>query len=225
MQNSNKLYVEKLMGGKYMGKIIEFPKDYKKSLYSTIIKELKNNRGKEYSMKDITSYANRILNESREFNPYRYHTLIVRIAQEFGIDTYIDDMILKLGFIKTYGDIKEKYKYSDKVIVISRKQEPYLQRLIIAYLLGCYLFKYLSSDASKNKEYFYAEYKSANVRQEMLAYRFAMDILMPRKLFVEQYQMAVKENASYYFVWRYLSKYFQVPESIVEKRIKEIAYF
>ena len=208
-----------------MGKIIEFPKDYKKSLYSKIIKELKNNRGKEYSMKDITGYANRILNVSREFNPYRYHTLIVRIAREFSVDTYYDDIIFKLGYIKAYGDVKEKYKCSDKVIVISRKQPPYLQRFIIAYLLGCYLFKYLSSDASRNKESFYTEYKSVEARKEMLAYRFAMDILMPRKLFVEQYQVAVNESLSYYFVRRYLSKYFEVPESIVEKRIQEIAYF
>ena len=176
-------------------------------------------------MKDITGYANRILNVSREFNPYRYHTLIVRIAREFGVDTYYDDIIFKLGYIKAYGDVKEKYKCSDKVIVISRKQPPYLQRFIIAYLLGCYLFKYLSSDASRNKESFYTEYKSVEARKEMLAYRFAMDILMPRKLFVEQYQVAVNESLSYYFVRRYLSKYFEVPESIVEKRIQEIAYF
>ena len=87
------------------------------------------------------------------------------------------------------------------------------------------MFKYLSSDASRNKESFYTEYKSVEARKEMLAYRFAMDILMPRKLFVEQYQVAVNESLSYYFVRRYLSKYFEVPESIVEKRIQEIAYF
>ena len=49
-------------------------------------------KGKEYSLGDITNYANLILEKSKCINPKRCQTLIVKITKEFGIVVYYKSM-------------------------------------------------------------------------------------------------------------------------------------
>lgn len=208
-----------------MEKIIEFSKDYR-SPYFKIIKDLKNNKVEEYSSSEITNYANRILDSSRNFNPKRSHTLIVRITKGFGIKVYEEKMRSDiLGCIKVNGKTNQEYNGNDKVIVVNKaiNKNAYLQRFILANILGYYLFGYLGGKSQLNNEYFYAEFMNQDSKMDKIANRFAMDILMPRKLFVEQYKIAVKEsNSSSYFIMQYLSRYFEVPIKNVAERVKDI---
>lgn len=209
-----------------MGKIIEFSKDYKKSIYSNIIKELKQNKNKEYSLQDATNYANRILGASRQFNPYKHDTLIVKIAHEFGIATYFERLHQgELGLIKINGDTKQIYGGNNAVILLKKDMDEYMLRFVVAYALGCYLFNYLGSDKWSNKEYFNLRFTSENIKENKIAYRFAMEILMPTKLFIEQHDIAVDEfKCMRYAVVRYLSLYFKVTMDMVERRIYEIKH-
>lgn len=209
-----------------MGKIIEFSKDYKKSIYSDIIKELKQNKSKEYSLQDATNYANRILEASRQFNPYRCHTLIVKIAHQFGIATYIEKLHKgELGAIRINEDTKQIYAGNNEGILLQKDMDGYMLRFVVAYALGCYLFNYLGSDKWSNKEYIDLRFTSKNIKENKIAYRFAMEILMPTKLFIEQHNIAFNEfNRMRYAVLRYLSLYFKVTMDIVERRICEIKY-
>lgn len=211
-----------------MEKIIEFSKDYR-NLYSKIIKELKNTKIENYSFSDITNYANRILEASRDFNPKKRksQTLIVKTTKEFGINVYLETMKSEIiGCIKVNGDTKQQYNVTDKVILVNKtiNAGKYSQRFVTAYLLAYYLFAYLGSESQCKKEYFYAEFMSQDSRIEKIADKFAMDILMPKELFIEQHNIAVKVDSSSYFVLEYLSRYFEVPIQIVAKRIKDIRY-
>lgn len=205
------------------GKVIVFSQDYRNSYYK-IIEELKNKKNIDYSYSDIVSYANRILKKSREFNPEKSHTLIVKITKKFGILVYQEKMSKKvLGFIKIGGDIQIKYK-SDKVILLNKNidGDVYFQRYVLANILAYYLFYYLGSDEQQNNKYFCKELKNEYFEMNKISHKFAMEILMPKKLFVEQYNVAVKSDNSYYFVLMYLSRYFKVNEKIVAQRLKEL---
>jgi len=206
-----------------MGKIIEFSKYYS-SIYFKIIKELNNTKLENYTFSSITNYANRILDASRGFNPERYHTLIVRITEEFGIKVYLEKMRRDIkGCIKVKGDTKQQYDGHEKVILVNKSiKNKYLRRFIVAHLLAYYLFDYLGGDGQEKNEYFYAEYMKQNAKMEKLANRFAMDIMMPKEIFLQQCSVAVEAIKSYYFEIEYLSRFFEIPTDIVEKRRQEL---
>ena len=109
----------------------------------------------------------------------------------------------------------------DKAIITDRRIDENLQLFITAYLLGLYLFDYLPSG---KEEYYHIERMGNyvdNIMEEN-AYRFAMDIMMPRQRFLEQYNYAKKVNKSPYYIQNYLSDCFRVPKIVVQKRIIEI---
>ena len=207
-----------------MEKIIEFSKDYS-SIYSKIIRMLKMQKGKEYSLVDITNYANLILENSKCINPKRCQTLIVKITKEFGIAVYHEAMKKDInGCIKIGGDTKQKYKGNNKVILLNNNLNEWQERVDLAKLLSYYLFDYFGSVYQEENQFYYAELEKKNHDIDKIADRFAMDILTPKELFVEQYNLAVKTNNQYYFVLRYLSCYFEVPKELIKKRIADIQY-
>lgn len=86
------------------------------------------------------------------------------------------------------------------------------------------MFDYLGSVYQADNQFYYAKLEKKNHDIDKIADRFAMDILTPKELFVEQYNVAVKINNQHYFVLRYLSHYFEIPEQFIKKRIAEIQY-
>ena len=211
-----------------MEKIIEFSraqkkKRLKKDLYITIIWELKNNKGKQYSFSEITEYANRILNAGFQWTHQETYTRILTVVNKFNISIYtseIQDSKMPLGMIGVNG-ITTMRLGCDKAIITDRRIDENLQLFITAYLLGLYLFDYLPSG---KEEYYHIERMGNyvdNIMEEN-AYRFAMDIMMPRQRFLEQYNYAKKVNKSPYYIQNYLSDCFRVPKIVVQKRIIEI---
>lgn len=208
-----------------MGEIISFSNYYEKSIYSEITNELKDAKTKKYKFSTITEYANRILS----VNERKSYTLIFTITNKFGIKLYSKKMKSNIyGCIKINGDTKQEYGYEKVILVNNIINDKNIQRVIVAHLLAYYLFDYLGSKNQRNDECYYAEYMKRKFQIEKIANRFTMDILMPKKLFINQYNVAFEAAKEYGYVYRdvfaemYVSRYFKVPTYIAVKRIIEL---
>lgn len=189
-----------------------------------IIKELENHEGKEYSFSDITYYANRVLRQSTK--DVFGKTDIVKIANNLGFTVFrkkLNSKQEKINYMLIDDDNKELFG-NEKVIILGTNIIYKLRRLIIAFDLGYYLFDYLGSEAQRKKEFYCVEYLSQNMDsiKAKNAYKFAMDILMPRELFYEEYHFTMQEVSKKYLQIEYLSNFFEVPEKCIEDRIKEM---
>ena len=132
------------------------------------------------------------------------------------------------GCIKINGDTKQEYGYEKVILVNNIINDEYIQRVIVAHLLAYYLFDYLGSKNQRNDECYYAEYMNQNYQIEEVANRFKLDILMPKKIFINQYNVAFEAAKEYGYVYRdvfaemYVSRYFKVSTYIAVKRIIEL---
>lgn len=188
---------------------------------------------------DAIEVANLILDKSSCLGYYRKsETPIKSIIESFGIKVdQIDDLdkIRKniSGVIYANGDTIEKYG-SDKIILTDNKEPLGHQNFVMAHELGHYLFDFLGDELYADKNILFSEFypkgnHSSNApKKEKLSDRFAAELLMPTDLFVEQYNYAINYdyggNLKRYFALRYLSKFFKVKMSSVEKRITEVLY-
>ena len=133
-------------------------------------------------------------------------------------------MILDLKHIKLLI-LKKKYQH-DKVIVVQEKEEFYHQRFIVAHELGHYVLDYVGNPDFENpkrlfsKTYVRADHDSVD---EILADRFAAELLMPARLFMQRY-MKIMDYSKYDLTYTisYLATYFEVKKGSVRKRIKEV---
>lgn len=210
-----------------MGEIIRFSNYYEKSIYSEITNELKDTKTKKYKFSTITEYANRILS----VNKRKSYTLIFTITNKFGIKLYSKKMKSNIyGCIKINGDTKQEYGYEKVILVNNIINDEYIQRVIVAHLLAYYLFDYLGSKNQRNDECYYAEYMNQNYQIEEVANRFKLDILMPKKIFINQCSVAHRGAKEFgyegvyesLFIERYLSKFFKVPNNMVMARINDL---
>lgn len=213
-------------------KIVDFNKykKYKKrvddKMFEQLISELKNtsNNVIEYSLERVTEIAKRILNDTSYYN--KTSTPILKIAKDFGIITYTTDSLDKdISGVIYVGGTTHKLYNSNKVIFVDENEILKHQRFIVAHELAHYLFDYLGdSSYLDEKKLFVQTYPRRNhsSTKEFLADRFAAEILMPSKLFIEQYNRIMDEKNNRTFTIMYLSEYFKTKISSIEKRINEV---
>lgn len=61
-----------------------------------------------------------------------------------------------------------------------------------------------------------------NTTDEKRANRFAASILMPKDVFIKQYNIAKSVDSSSLFITMYLSRFFETSISSIERRILEV---
>lgn len=197
-----------------------------KKMFTEIINEVrdKGQSGIIFSLDEITGYARRILTEATYYN--KTSTPINRIAEDFGIIPYRTPELPEdiSGVIYVGGTTRKLYN-SDKVIFVD-KNEPYKhQRFVIAHEIAHYLFDCLSDAKYNDGRLLFEETypkKDHNSSKEFRADRFAAELLMPKDLFIKQYNLAMEEKNNYAFTLMYLSEFFETKISSIEKRMSEV---
>ena len=153
-------------------------------------------------------------------------TPIVKIVKQFGFKAYaeqINDRNLS-GDISINGNTKNLYNH-DKVIIVNNMDEKSHQRFVTAHELAHYLFDFLGNPdyTDTTKKFNAAYYKDKHdTADEKRANRFAAAILMPKDLFIKQYNVAKSVDSSRLFITVYLSRFFETSISSIERRILEV---
>lgn len=186
-----------------------------------ILKNLKEKR-EEFTTPVIDRTAEDILKALNFYN-IRNSTPINKIAKKFEITPYYGEMNKNniKGCLYVNGTTKQIYG-QDRVIIVNRNNCTYFNRFIVARQLAVFLLNFKENDGYINKEkVFIDEYKGEDCKDYE---RFATEILMPRDMFIKQYNIAVEEDGRHIFVIMYLSRYFEVSEYLVERRIYELTH-
>lgn len=215
-----------------MNNIIIFHTHFKKRddtmKFEELLKELeeKNKKGHNYSSKEIADIANSILNEL-DYYSRRGATPIVKIAKEFNFETYKETLSDgKSGDIHINGDTKNKYG-NDKVILVNKQEDLFHLRFVIAHELAHYLFDFLGKEDYNNlNNITFSEPYQKNQHEtdkEKRANAFAAELMMPKDLFIKQYNIAKRESSNRMFVIMYLSRFFETSIDSIEKRIREVS--
>lgn len=212
-----------------MNNIIIFKKYNWKKGESMRLEELlrdlteKNKKGHAYSLLEIRKIANDILSMTN-FYSGRCATPIVKIAKLFDFKTY-KESIKDSGDININGDTRNKYGH-DKVILVNKEDELFHQRFVIAHELAHYLFDYLGNPNYTDTRIMFADTYQKDkheTAQEKRASTFAAEIMMPKELFIKQYNIAMREENNHMFIIMYLSRYFETSIDSIEKRIMEVS--
>uniref|UniRef100_N1ZZM3 IrrE N-terminal-like domain-containing protein n=1 Tax=Eubacterium plexicaudatum ASF492 TaxID=1235802 RepID=N1ZZM3_9FIRM len=203
---------------KRSGDIMKDVKDFEEKLIKRNVIKL------DYSLKEIDDVAYDLLNMFDIFNK-KTSIPIVKIVKAFNFKTYTETLSDKLsGDIYINGDTKQKYGHN-KIILVNKNEPFFHQRFVIAHELAHYLFDFLGKDKYHDSIIKFSDtyYKNQHeTPEEKRANRFAASLLMPEKIFIEQYKIAKNEDCNELFVILYLSEFFQTPTDSIEKRIWEV---
>ena len=192
--------------------------------FKSLIQELteKNEKSHEYSLSEIRTIANSILNMT-DYYSGRCATPIVKIAKEFGFKTY-KETLNDSGDIHINGTTIDEYGHN-KIILVNKNDELFHQRFVVAHELAHYLFEFLGNPNYLDPNIIFVDTYQKNKHetpQEKRANSFAAEIMMPNELFIKQYNVARQEDSSRMFMLMYLSKYFETTIDSSEKRIVEV---
>ena len=185
----------------------------------------KNKENHQFSMSEIEEISLSILS-ILGYHSKSAATPIVKIINEFDFmayKKYMDEPNLS-GDISINGDTNEIYGH-DKIIIVNNIDEINHQRFVSAHELGHYLFDFLGNPDYSNtdKKFTAAYYKDKHdTPEEKRANRFAASILMPRDLFIKQYNVAKAVDSSNLFISMYLSRFFETSVNSIERRIIEV---
>lgn len=188
------------------------------------ILEKNNKENHDYSLSDIRDISNNILLMMKNNYSGRCATPIVKIAKMFDFKTY-KESLRESGDININGETKQKYGH-DKVILVNKNEELFHQRFVVAHELAHYLFDFLGNSTYEDKNILFAdtyEKDKHETLQEKRANTFAAEIMMPKELFIKQYNVARREVNNHMFIVLYLSRYFETSVESIEKRIKEVS--
>lgn len=201
----------------------------KNTMFETLIKNLigsNSNNGIVFNnISEIILLARTVLDEAAYYH-YKSPTPVIKIAEDFGISTYKTDRLPKdiSGIIYVGGTTKDVYG-TDKIIFVDANEPLKHQRFIIAHEIAHFLLDCLPDKKYNDGKILFSEgypKKNHDSQKEVKADAFAAELLMPSDLFIEQYNIAKKENPNPAFILIYLSDYFQTKISSIEKRIVEV---
>ncbi|MCM1543574.1 MAG: ImmA/IrrE family metallo-endopeptidase, partial [Blautia sp.] len=184
--------------------------------------EEKNVKGHDYSLAEIRTIVDEILSLTQYYNG-RCATPIVKIAKDFDFITY-KESLTESGDININGETFAKYGH-DKIILVNKNDEIYHQRFVVAHELAHYLFEFIGNPEYQDKEIMFADTYQRDrheTPQERRANTFAAEIMMPRELFIRQYNVARNEDNNRMFILMYLSRYFETSIDSIEKRFLEV---
>ncbi len=183
----------------------------------------KNQTEEEYSLREIRNITNDILSMSFNYSG-RCATPIVKIAKLFDFKIY-KESLNESGDININGETRKKYGH-DKVILVNRDEELFHQRFVVAHELAHYLFDYLGNAKYRDKDILFADTYQKDrheTPQEKRANTFAAEIMMPKELFIKQYNVAKVTDSNHMFIVMYLSRYFETSIESIERRIMEVS--
>ncbi len=177
------------------------------------VAEIRNN---QYTLDNVEDAAILLQNEYSFDGPFP----IVKMIVDAGFKIYTQDLKRTIGgYIVISNDIEEKFG-TDKIIVVNEKENTNRQRFSLAHEFGHYL---LDPGAKKTAEFYDAfESDDNKTNLELVIDRFAAELLMPKKRFVDKYNEVKGQIVDSYEIFKALSDFFAVPPVSVEKRFAEV---
>lgn len=142
---------------------------------------------------------------------------IVKLSKKFEIMVYKQDFPQKVaGKLIIDSNLIETYK-SNKVILVNRNHPKTMQRFTAARELGYYLFGVLGQQEVTSATVLEDTYKAPGSFGDFE--EVATNILLPEHIFCKQFLKASK-YLDWYFTEQYLSRFFEVPSKVVNRKIK-----
>lgn len=190
--------------------------------YNTILTNLRSrNNLNNFSSEGILLLANDILKAADCYNE-PISTPVVKVSKDFDIAVYYQDLGQKIfGKLFVNSFTKDTYEGNNQVIIVNNNVSYYFKRCIIAYELCFFLLNYIGSSYENNKNCFFLDVFNYNPSSKETI--LAREILMPTSMFLEQYNIAFKNNSdNSMLIIADLSSFFKVPYNWVEKRISEL---
>ena len=166
-----------------------------------------------YNIDNISDAVDLIHFKNKYFEVNKKEVLIVKIAKEMGFDIYSCNFDKNtFSAICISPDAKLKFG-CDKIIMINTNIPAVYKRFALAFEIGNYLFNFKNSIS--NIEYYkYSTYDE--IFSESLINKFASELLVPKKLFVKEYEsMKSHGDIDYYEIASQMSKIFNVPIKII----------
>lgn len=195
-------------------------------MYGKLVRRLRENPATKYTIAEAENLADEVLKIGKNDGMHGA-VPVVKIAMDFGFRVFkLENLDEKVsGNIYVGGTTADIYD-TDKAIIVGDDEEYYHQRFIIAHELGHYLMDYLGSPESMDSRTLFSRtYPKENhdSSEEKCADRFAAQLLMPANAFCRRYLTAM-ERSHYNLLYAvpYLSHYFDVKETSVQKRMREL---
>lgn len=187
--------------------------------------EAKKMQKENITPKSAAKFADKIL-EQMDLSS-KGATAIVTLITNLGIHVCAANDLEEgiSGIIYANGTTGDFYK-SNVAIIANGKDPLEHQRFVLAHELGHYIFDCLGDSAYDDEGLlFHKTYSETDhfSQSEVRADRFAAELLMPKKLFIEQYNR-VNTYGNRLLTISYLAKFFKVKPSSIEKRIREVLY-
>ena len=169
-----------------------------------------------YDDNTIEDIAQRV---KTQYGDGKLDTPIATILDKVGFKLFLSDLNSDIsGLIGVSDSLKAKHG-TKRVIKINKNESRGHQRFTMAHELGHYIFDYNGKDEYANA---YTLTTRTNDVNEIRANRFAAALLMPQEEFKNRFHTYKKDNYDMTNIIKLLSLDFDVSETAVERRIKEL---
>lgn len=168
--------------------------------------------------------ANQIL-ESFNYNNRNIIIPIVKIAKNSGLKVYYENFDKNgdtsvIGKLFMGGTTEQSYG-CNQVILVNRNDPIFEQRVVVARMLGCYLIEGVHKKYHKDQKVLLStilNYGEIYNKYE----EFILNILAPNQIFIKQHNIAVNVGLPRMEVYMYLSRFFEVPDEFVQRKVKSL---
>lgn len=174
---------------------------------------IKDFRNKKYTVDNMGEVAEKVLDK---FEIDQVPVPIISIIKKLGFQVYQQKMEDELsGFIVVDDQWKDRFG-TNKLVLVNSEHNNGHKRFTIAHELAHYLFDY----DEKKPSYYNAYYKNSDrLPDERCANQFAANLLMPKNLFIDEYNKAKKLDVN---IVAMLADKFEVSAKAAERRLEEL---
>lgn len=186
-------------------------------MYKRVIDEIRKER---YTVDTVEKAAALLLSVKEVGIPVK----IVEMCTAMGFAVYRQALPQEMcGYIVIDGELKDRFE-TDRIISVNENESSKRRRFTVAHELGHFLFDF-TPDTIQFYNAFERNHDAGSDEKEILASRFAAELLMPKDVFMRQYRQTYKERTGsseqLYETVQELSDIFLVPPKAVERRVKE----
>ena len=146
---------------------------------------------------------------------------ISKILTGLGFKIYVSDMFKGniSGMICISPDLKQSFD-TDKIIIVSKEDNIGRQRFTLAHEFCHYIFDFNCKTMSSYVDAY--DINKADCDSEMVSSRFAAELLIPEKFFIDKIKKLHANKINYYDAVSDLMDYFNVSKKSIEKRFVEL---
>lgn len=177
-------------------------------------------RKEKYNVDTVGKAATLLLSVKNAGIPVK----IVEMCTAMGFAVYRQALPKEMcGYIVIDGELKDQFE-TDRIISVNENESNKRRRFTVAHELGHFLFDF-TPDTIQFYNAFERDHDMHDDEKEILASRFAAELLMPKDIFIREYRREYNDRAGsseqFYETIQELSDIFLVPPKAVERRVKE----